>query len=133
MADDHTFHNAIKATTAIIANTIASATGSMAKSCCHHGRSCINIGLSFQDQQPLARITLPSLPTTSLVEQQGPWPTQRPGFTIEAVTSNTGSSFSTLEQHLGTSAQQQGPLLQVPPVGLYTKYLQNIISPIEKQ
>ena len=82
-----------------------------------------NIGLSFQDQQSLARIAPPSLPTTSLVEQQDSWPSQSPGFTIEAVTSNTGSSFSTLEQNSGTLAQQQGPLQQVPPVGQYTNYL----------
>ena len=87
------------------------------------GGAASNIGLSFQDQQSLTRITPPSLPTTSLVEQQGSWLTQSPGFTIEAVTSNTGSAFSTLEQNSGTSALQQGPLLQVPPVEQYTKYL----------
>ena len=82
-----------------------------------------NIGLSFHDQQSLARVPPSSLPTSSLVEQQGPWPTQSPGVTIEAVTSNTESSFSTLEQHSGTSAQQLSLLLQVPPVGQYTNYL----------
>ena len=34
------------------------------------GGAASKIGLSFQDQQSLARITPPSLPTTSLVEQQ---------------------------------------------------------------
>ena len=74
------------------------------------GASASNPSLSLYDQQSSPRVP-PQLPTSSsLVEQQGPWQSQRqsPSFTKEAATSNTGPSFSTPEQQYSISPQQQG-------------------------